>query len=512
MKKIDTLSYVESLNIPEGYVVERIIATTYSLQPGFIYLLMTLTEPVEEGVFWDALAMRKCINDPQRLKIFYQENKFMCKGSKVTEDFLQIIENCCVPVSAGKFAFHPKIILVEYKKTDGTELKQRLIVSSRNLTISDMVECAVVLEGDAAESIENINDISGLISYVNENDWYLEKKKVSVCFQGNGNKSIGSTMPLYGNKCKKMIVSPFYSHNNFCNKIENAEFYKCSEIHAKIYFFEGEKKNWLWVGSANCTVNGLNHNYECQVGFETELTTAEFRDWIREKNGQEFLPEETVEDDSSSQKTEMDSFLDTYRLKLNIKKKDRTKTLYVCNVEIVPKASENTMNWEFINQFDIRMLGGGKCSRWNDGTMEWEGVAKDISSFAVIRLLNDQRVIKMSMDEETEEIMKELLKERSKKLVADSMNMILPTFKSNNETNDRNDEDDEDDSVERKYACGITLNDGVYETLVKLYAANEKRLLQIIRNQICNNADLYDDNVVHLIKMTEWMDSENERQ
>jgi len=244
--KNDRLYYGELLFPPPGFIMERAVCTTYSLN-----LTAFLSIPV-------ALFYRKNLDEKatdEQMDIFDAIQKtsdsitIYCQKGKIevpegAEKFISFIEDSILEVMPeDRFkSFHPKIWVIRYKDK-ANKVLYRFIVLSRNLTFDRSWDVAFCMEGyvtgSAKKSSKPITDyINHLISYGNfkESNIFcrdLEKTdfKVSLPFNKFNFHPIGFNNyknPLKIDIWKELIiVSPFLNKEtliNLANRISGKKY------------------------------------------------------------------------------------------------------------------------------------------------------------------------------------------------------------------------------------------------------------------------------------------------
>ncbi len=153
------LDYGELLRAPENYDFDAAVATSYSVSLDTLLavpIALCFGNTLEGDLRGEKLALLEAVRRlNKRLKVFYQEGK-IAKPSSFNSLF-NFLESCLHPVTPSKkfSAFHPKLWLLRYKSEDKNirpEIKYRLIILSRNLTMDNSWDIAVSLEGNIEES------------------------------------------------------------------------------------------------------------------------------------------------------------------------------------------------------------------------------------------------------------------------------------------------------------------------------------------------------------------------
>lgn len=174
----DRLSYAEALTPPDGYRLERAVATTYSLD---LETLIAAAIPLglsqeldgEELKCPEALlhAVRK-VSD--KLVVFCDAGQIRLSGkeNKLFPLLDDIVVQVCCREKHGQFpAFHPKTWTLQFVKDDDRSGHlYRFIVLSRNLTFDRSWDVAVTLEGQADDSavtcVESSRPVAAFLDYL----------------------------------------------------------------------------------------------------------------------------------------------------------------------------------------------------------------------------------------------------------------------------------------------------------------------------------------------------------
>lgn len=226
--KKNRLDYGKLLNPPEGFRMERAVATTYSLD-----LTAFLSIPV--ALFYNKNMDGKISEN--RMDIFDAIQKtsetitIYCQRGKIKQPeninrLFSFLEDSVVeilPDEAFK-SFHPKLWIVRYKNQQ-KEILYRVIVLSRNLTFDRSWDVAFCTEGFVSKSINKkatalsdlvthliqFGDFNNSVSFIND----LRKTdfQISKPFNEYGFHPMGFDIyknPLHNQKWQDLIiVSPF---------------------------------------------------------------------------------------------------------------------------------------------------------------------------------------------------------------------------------------------------------------------------------------------------------------
>jgi len=264
----------------------------------------------------------------KRFKVYVQKGEIKTspqatkKASKLYELLRDMIEE--IPRDTAKSSFHPKLWLLKYVTYNG-ESVYKLIILSKNLTNSKDLDIAIVFDGEKVEEAhkDKNNKIYNFVSktlndnrftkdelenirWQNVDDFELE----DILFFSPSNDEL-ENIPFLQNRYldKDMIVfSPFLSNNIFAKNNKNIlvtredeideqicqDIYKVNEslydedyedevlelfekdkdakvknlinqLHAKIYIYTKNRKNWLAFGSLNATNRGFTKNDEVLI-------------------------------------------------------------------------------------------------------------------------------------------------------------------------------------------------------------------------------------------------------
>ena len=501
---IEEKGYTDTLFCPEGYKLNRIVATTYSLEPHLIYLLacmfdydsneyinadLSIAKTLASFVFE---ANVKTIIEQKRLLVFYQQDKFSCKlNLSQDKKFTALIRECCRPVKKEKYAFHPKIILAEYINNNN-QIIHRLVVSSRNLTMSDLFETQVVLEKEAEKKLE-INNLIELIKYVNKSEWSLlgksEEIEVQVVFQSPEEENQKLKTKILIDNSEIIVLSPFFSgvKNRKLQNLGNAKYYMGDKLHSKIFCVTTDDKSSLWVGSANCTVNGLNNNYECMVALKFNRNIqAEFENWLQGKGFTSVDAPTEVEasNDKSIEKIVREG-------EFTWKAESDQSGNYTVTVSVECSDSDG----DSFNKLKMGLLGVG-CNKEFSKEVKFERIEKhQLTNALLIKdTENNSRIIFATVsDDESMNLLSEVTSDLSKERIDN----LIPDFVIGGRNNcDDNDDDFNEDSRYNDCRNQMTFSpsDEECEKIIKLYGYNRTDLLKKIYSKLEENRELYDSN------------------
>ena len=328
------LDFFEIMQPERGYIVDKIIVTTYSLDMdtliGLLILLGANSEDIKGKNKVELLYILSNMKD--KVLLFCQAGKIMKPSRLEQKSFYAFLENIINPIKLkNKKSFHPKTYLIRYKELGKDNYKYKFIVMSKNLTFSRNWELSMSLDGNVAtEEQEKSIAICQFYKYLFSN--YLDTAKLQE-FEGiikelkkvNFKKDLGifddikflpmgigeeyTSLILRKKYKRSFIISPFLSDNivrtiyaigndeaerilisredsfdklvNIKYEIKNLKTYKLKDkiinvenedIHAKLYLFELEDNTTeMFIGSANESSNAFFRNGN--VEFMVKLTT-----------------------------------------------------------------------------------------------------------------------------------------------------------------------------------------------------------------------------------------------
>jgi len=324
---IDNLS--SYLKPPFGYRFDRGFTTTYSLHLDILLTMPMFLDGRllgEHAIVENYVGVVKTINSfRDKFKVYVQKGETQTsslsskKASRLYELLRYMVKD--IHINTKQSSFHPKLWLLRYESEDGKIKKYKLIILSKNLTNSKDLDIAVVFNGKISDKSKHKHINKSLFYFANKilNDNTFTKKDLEhIAWDNIDGYSLENLYILPRDskdlafvrdnkiKNKTVVFSPFISNNlfnnnitlvtreeelnkNICNNIytinsslveedevtEDLEmFYNdkdsndkefINQLHAKIYVYTNNGKNWLTFGSANATNRGLFKNNEVLV-------------------------------------------------------------------------------------------------------------------------------------------------------------------------------------------------------------------------------------------------------
>lgn len=157
--KKSRIDYGEQLSPPDGFVMERAVATTYSLDmlallsiPVALFYSKNLDGKVSENRMDILDAIQKTSD---KVKIYCQKSKIARPDNNMLISFVEDSVTEIFPRKAN-ISFHPKIWVIRYRGKDKSIL-YRFIILSRNLTFDRCWDVAYFLEGFVGSTINKSN-------------------------------------------------------------------------------------------------------------------------------------------------------------------------------------------------------------------------------------------------------------------------------------------------------------------------------------------------------------------
>jgi hypothetical protein len=143
--------YTSSLMPPPGFIFDRAIATTFSMDPTFllqapVYLAMFATDSGGEP---DPLAVLEGIRRySRRITVYGQRGRIHAPRLHKPNPLFGLLEEMVTEVTAPRGGvFHPKIWAIRFVRADLSEPMYRLVVLTRNMTADQSWDLSLQLEG-----------------------------------------------------------------------------------------------------------------------------------------------------------------------------------------------------------------------------------------------------------------------------------------------------------------------------------------------------------------------------
>ncbi len=150
----DRVSYSDALIPPDGYVLEKAVGTTYSLDLEAltaVCIALGLREEPDSDLFRNPISLLNAlVNVSEKILIFCEAGQI--KKPAKPSPLMLLLDKMVIPVAlpkkpekAGFPSFHPKTWVLQYRNADGVR-KYRFVVLSRNLTFDRSWDISICIE------------------------------------------------------------------------------------------------------------------------------------------------------------------------------------------------------------------------------------------------------------------------------------------------------------------------------------------------------------------------------
>ena len=506
----------------------------------------------------------KAINSfRDKFKVYVQKGEIQTsslgskKASKLYELLRPMIKE--IPKDTTRSSFHPKLWLLRYESEDKRTKKYRLIILSKNLTNSKDLDIAIVFDGKVSNKSKHQHINKSLFYFTDkvlEDNIFTKKDLEDLEHIAWDNVDGYNLENLYilprdskdlafveDNKIKNktVVFSPFISNNLFNNNITlvtreeelnkkvckniytvnsslieedeiniNLEMFSKDEspnekvfinqLHAKIYVYTYNGKNWLTFGSANATNRGLFKNNELLV--ELHAPSNFYRDTKKYIETNKFFTEYIVDnneefDDSGEENSqEILDELDTLKreiLDIKIEVRYESQTLMLISqiedvtdaitIEVTPSSKVSFKN--FISELSWKVKNT-EVTGWFRFKLKKDGQSREF-------LLNDENFkldknYLKSIDKEATDKSSEYLKANIFALLTDgniTKSKMRETIKQEMEDGMHNHCSKSSNTQEYIYDLMLdkyAMNKSEYNTLLRLFKKVDeyKPLLEIL--------------------------------
>lgn len=168
----DRLDYGDILKPPYGYVLEKAIGTTYSLDLEALManaISLGLAEDTDSKLINNPIGMLNALHKiSDKIVIFCEAGQIKLPSSH--NALCLLLEKMIVPVALSKArggnhypAFHPKTWLLEYVNAEGNR-SYRFIVMSRNLTFDRSWDISMVL--NSSKKVKQVRKTKPIINFL----------------------------------------------------------------------------------------------------------------------------------------------------------------------------------------------------------------------------------------------------------------------------------------------------------------------------------------------------------
>ena len=168
----DRVNYSSMLLPPDGYVLEKAVGTTYSLDLEAltaVAIALGLKEDLDSGLLQNPISMLNALQKVSGRILIFCESGQIAKVKK-SSPLMVLLEKMVIPVSLSKKrnishypAFHPKTWLLQYRDQEGNR-KYRFAVLSRNLTFDRSWDISICI--DSSDEILQPDKTRPIISFL----------------------------------------------------------------------------------------------------------------------------------------------------------------------------------------------------------------------------------------------------------------------------------------------------------------------------------------------------------
>jgi hypothetical protein len=328
---------------PPGYRLEHAVGTSYSVD--FVTLTSVMlafadADGDDENGSSIPQQLFAFTRLSERLRLFVNRGCILLSGVRESSRICAIYDSLIEEVLLPEGSFHPKLWFLSYKPKKTPENARaepihRLIVGSRNLTLSNCWELAAKLDGHSATErrkdsiggvlaryLKTIQQFSGCQSSILDTaianlpsiEFSLPAgvTDCSLAIQWPGERELVTTLPAAGKEA--VIVSPFLGKTfvervtmrfekvtlistrreielkldeKIVNELQPNLFYVNDDasaevatrlsLHAKLYFFETDSTQQMLIGSANASHNAWQGiNSEAMLSFPIGIKKSNF--------------------------------------------------------------------------------------------------------------------------------------------------------------------------------------------------------------------------------------------
>lgn len=150
----DRVNYSDALVPPDGYVLEKAVATTYSLDLEAltaVSIALGLKEEPDSELLQNPISMLNAlVKVSEKILIFCEAGQIKKPGKP--SPLMLLLDKMVIPVALPKKpgrgfypSFHPKTWILQYRNADGLR-KYRFVVLSRNLTFDRSWDISICIE------------------------------------------------------------------------------------------------------------------------------------------------------------------------------------------------------------------------------------------------------------------------------------------------------------------------------------------------------------------------------
>ena len=168
----DRVNYSNALLPPDGFILEKAVGTTYSLDLEAltaVCIALGLKEDPDSDLFQNPISMLNAmVKVSEKVLIFCEAGQI--KKPTAHSPLMLLLDQMVIPVTlpgktgSGRFpAFHPKTWVLQYRNKEGLR-KYRFVVLSRNLTFDRSWDVSICIE--SSEKVSQPEKTKPIISFL----------------------------------------------------------------------------------------------------------------------------------------------------------------------------------------------------------------------------------------------------------------------------------------------------------------------------------------------------------
>lgn len=160
---------------PEGYELEHVLATAYSLDLETLVTIPLFAAGLAAEEIEKPVGIARIYELGRRLTLLVQGDRINMRPRRQnSHSLVQLVADAVVPCSAGSGSFHPKLLVLKFKDIEKPKDKKRqlyrVVLATRNLTVDNSWDSVLVLDqdpdGDLVPGLSGA--IMGLAQFINE--------------------------------------------------------------------------------------------------------------------------------------------------------------------------------------------------------------------------------------------------------------------------------------------------------------------------------------------------------
>ncbi len=501
----------------------------------------------ENAVVQNYAGVVKAINNfRDKFKVYVQKGEIQTSslGSKKASRLYELLRPMIreIPIDTRKSSFHPKLWLLRYESENRKSKKYRLIILSKNLTNSKDLDIAIVFDGNISKESKH-QDINRNLFYFCKNilndDTFAKEELEQITWDNVDGYSLENLyilprdqekLPFIAEgkiKNKTIVFSPFISNNLFDNKniilvtreeeikekvcnsiytvnsslveeeeiVQSLEMFNedknsndkifINQLHAKIYVYTYNGRNWLTFGSSNATNRGFFKNSEILVELKAPSKFYEDTKEYIEKN--KFFVELLINEEDDLDRSDEDNSQETLDELDDCKREILNATIkvkYQNSILIL----ESKIN-EIDNDIKVVVTPSSKVSfKSFQSTLTWKVKSTEITGLFGFKLIKDGQSREFLINDEEFELKENYLESIDK----EAMNKSLDYLKANifSLLNDGNITTSKmrdtlrkeiEDGIHNHCSKGSLTHEYIYDLMLDKYAMNKNEYNTILK-------------------------------